>query len=640
MIKKILAVMLAASTIMTMSGLVMAGPNDPNDGKPKKIVGKKRLRNDEENESDEEESQEGKKLKIGEDQYIKINQGEKEKKNSDEKDKQPKEEKKVKSDDGALDEVDIQQSSLISRFNDLFRQDFKDDSERMEFADVVRGLSNCDFFNKYSNLEIKKLMQKLIQCLKLNSDKVKSDVSQTMISITVKCNLKEGNINDMLKILNLCSQTDNNKAKLNVVNAISTVVDGGLRDKFNNQQINSLVAILNCCLNAADEETAKCAAKVTETMLLNGVGDESVSQQIDDMLKIWRKCLVFPGARQSVVVAAARMIKTKLIGKFKNQQVNDLIEILAGCSETADQGLKQKITLFVALMARDASLSMQQIQTLSKILNQCVVTSETSSVKQFAAKAIHNLIRRALVDGTFHRGGLGDEFEKELIKDLTSQLIICSDSAEAQKYVIWAIGLMVEHSLLIGYGKEQLVELSNMLVGWSNNFHVKSDVAWAIGLLAYGGLVRGGFFAGFDKEQRLELTKALINCSENPAAKANVARAIGQIISRELLLRGYDEKELSELEAALISCADEYDAKPYVASDISILANEGWFCGCDKKQMFDIVDVLRSCLKNAKAKKGVAKAIGYLTYYGCFKDFSKDEFEDILSLFKSCVKEN
>ena len=503
MIKKILAVMLAASTVMTMSGLVMAGPNDPKDGKQKKILGQKRSRDDEENESDEEESQEGKKLKIGENQYIKINQGEKEKKKSDEKDKQGEEEKKA--DDGDLDEVDIQESNLISRFNDLFREDFKDDSERMQFADVVRDLSNCDFFNKYSNSEIKKLMQKLIQCLKLNSDNVKSDVSQTMISIIVKCNLNKEIIDDLLTILDLCLQTDNNKAKSNVVNAISTVVDGGLCDEFNNQQINSLVAILNCCLNAADEETAKCAAKVTETMLLNGVVDESASQQIDAMLTIWLKCLVFQWARQSVVAAVARMTKTNLIKKFKNQQINDLIAILAGCSEVANQEIKKKITWFVAFMTREASLSIQQIQTLANILKQCVMMSETSSVKQFAARAIYNLIARALLDGTFHRGGLGDEFEKELIKDLTSQLIICSDSAEAQKYVIRAIGFMAKHSLLIGYGKEQLVELSNMLVGWSNNFHVKSDVAWAIGRLAYGGLVRGGFFAGFDKEQRLEL---------------------------------------------------------------------------------------------------------------------------------------
>ena len=637
MIKKILAVILAASTVMSMSGLVMAGPNDPKDEKPKKILGKKKSRDDEENESDDEESEGGKKLKIGEGQCVKVNQSKKEKKKSDDKDRQVKEEEKAK--DSDLYEMNIQESNLISRFNDLFSRSFRDDSEKMEFADVVRDLSNCDFFNKYSKSKIKQLMKRLIQCLKLNSDNVKSDVSQAMISIIVKCNLNKGNINDLLKILDLCSQTDNNKAKLNVMNAISAVVDGGLRCEFNNQQINSLVAILARCSNAIDEETAKCAAKAVETVIQNGVVDESASQQMDDMAAIWLKCSMFPGARQSVVAAVELMAKENLIGKFKNQPINSLIEILARCSETDNQEVKKQITRIVAIIPRDASFSVQQIQILANILKQCVMTSETSSVKQFAAMAIYNLIQRALVDRTFHRAGLGDECEKELIKDLTSQLIVCSDSATAQTYVVRSIGVMAAQSLLIGYGKEQLVELSNMLVGLSNNFHVKSDVALAIGRLVYGGLVRGGFFAGFDKGQRLELTKALISCSENSNAKAIVAYAIGRFIYGGLL-RGYSEIEISELEDALISCVGEYDAKPYVASAISIWARAGWFRGRDKKQMVDIVNVLRSCLENANAKKGVARAIGYLTYAGCFKDFSKDAFEDILLLFKSCVKGN
>ena len=637
MIKKILAVMLAASTVMSMSGLVMAGPNDPKDEKPKKILGQKKSRDDEENESDDEEGEGGKRLKIGEGQYIKINQSKKEKEKSDDKDRQIKEEKKAK--DSDLDEMHIQESNLISRFNDLFSGSFRNDSEKMEFANVVRDLSNGHFFNKYSKSKIKQLMKRLIQCLKLNSDNVKSDVSQAMTSIIVKCNLNKGNINDLLKILDLCSQTDNNKAKLNVMNAVSTVVDGGLRCEFNNQQINSLVAILARCSNAADEETAKCVVKATETVIQNGVADESASQQADDMAAIWLKCSMFPGARQSVVASVALMAQKNLIGKFKNQQINSLIEILARCSETDNQEVKKQITRIVAIIPRNASFSVQQIQTLANILKQCVMTSETGSVKKFAAMAIYNLIQKALVDKTFHRAGLGDECEKELIKDLTSQLIVCSDSAEAQISVVRSIGFMAAQSLLVGYGKEQLVELSNMLVGLSNNFYVKADVALAIGRLAHGGLVRGGFFAEFDKEQRLELTKALINCSENSSAKASVAYAIGRFISGGLH-RGYNAVEMGELEAALISCVGEYDAKPYVASVISTLARAGWLRERDKKQMVDIVNVLRSCLENANAKKGVARAIGYLTYAGCFKDFSKDEFEDILSLFKSCAKEN
>ena len=177
--RKILAVMIVASTVMAMPGSSLACPDGVGDGNPEKLFTSHKRQRGEENSEDEDyedelfgDSEGGKRLKTGENQYVKF--GKNKKQNENEPQKQ-----------GQSFNLDDE----ISKLNSLLKKFPQKEDEKNQIKNVFENLMKHYLQGGCCVSEVVKLIKAIVDCL--DNQAAKLEIARVIAVIALNGLLSE-----------------------------------------------------------------------------------------------------------------------------------------------------------------------------------------------------------------------------------------------------------------------------------------------------------------------------------------------------------------------------------------------------------------------------------------------------------------
>ena len=448
-LKRILAIMLSASTVMTMSGLVMAGPDD----KPKKMLGQKRLR-DEENESEGEEEEEEEE---GYSMHESFSDDEEEDYDEDKHHEYPlygdDEEKEEKEENKA---ENISSKTQISEFEALLNKPIESDVDGKEFASVVMNMLKVKLLKDSMKSNLYRIMPLLLQCS--GYDKARANVAGALRDFAQKGlfnGFKEGQVNELIDILKRCAQTD--EARANVARALGNFAQKGLFNGFGVGQSSELIDILNICA-----QTDKARANVADSLNCIGGGfwDEANEKQIGVLIDTLNKCAQTGKACSKVAFTVGEFIQNGLLIRCTTQQISAISAVLIECSK--DENAQSKVSYSLRILTNELLKCSRDENALPK-------------VKEIALDIIGQLIKKANYDvlkwkisyviSNFSSNGLINRLSEDKVLEIINFLASCADDMDAKEYVASSIASLALNNCLNSFKgqPEKLLTLVDIL---------------------------------------------------------------------------------------------------------------------------------------------------------------------------------
>ena len=303
-IKKILAVMIVASTISTTPILTSACP--PKNGAKEKSCQK----NESENNPDKTQAANSKMFVI----------------TKPEANKQPTIGEKNQSQNVVKNPLDDD----IQKMNDILSKPLHSELERRFFVQTIKNLSKYCFFKDWAKTKVDNILITLRSCL--ISQDLHPDIA-TIISYMIEVGCFEGlpknKISGLLNSLAQCAYSAVDKK--NVLVVISSLVKSKFLENSSSEMIFNVVCILGEC--SRDLGNGIHVAIIMKYLASGGYFKAYNQNQIHTVLSILNNCAKDDFAKREVADAIKYLIDLK---NFQNQSL-ELVDILDKCSANSGQ---------------------------------------------------------------------------------------------------------------------------------------------------------------------------------------------------------------------------------------------------------------------------------------------------------------
>ena len=598
-IKKILAVMIAASTISTTPILARALP--PKNGAEEKSCQK----NESGNNPDKKQTPDNK--------MFLITQPEVKKQTSIEEKKQSQNVIKNPLDDD------------IQRMNDIVSRPFHNEPERRFFVQTIKNFSKYCFFKDWAKTKVDNILITLRSCL--ISQDLHPDIA-TIISYMLEVGCFEGlaknKISEILKPLAQCSYSA--AARKNVLVAMSSLVRSKFLESSSSEMIFNVVCILSEC--SRDVESGINVAIIMKYLASGGYFKAYNQNQIHTVLSILNNCAKDDFAKREVADVIEYLID---LGIFQNCPL-ELVDILDKCSANSGQypgifSSGNAVVLAISRLVECGCLEECSQASASQIMNilfrcsgcGCDKNEIENIIKYLKEKGylkhwLENNIAAKKISTLFKNSeSHAESYEpkKKTSDGENKKTVKTNEPAKTNDIVI---DLAKKTTLSNKAKKTAMLNKPEIcLLGKKTNCDDKTNsldknLSEAIKNLVKEECSKPGSIGNLSDDKISKIIYMLRDHCDNERKKKCVAMAIEWLANRNLL-RNFSKSKILQTVDILNACADDFDAKKFVVKAITVLLQKDFLNTFSTSELKNVKKILIKCLDGEGAKALVAFAI-------------------------------
>ena len=639
-LNKILAIIFATTTVMTMPGLTNAIPTkkgkDDKTGKTSSEFLKKKRGRSNNNVDDSESSESSESLGsswldkslselVREDQLKKAKLEEEKLEKEKLKQQKLKEEKlkheKLEAEE-IKEDVDFALDGEISKFGSLLKKFSNAESEKKELKSAFENLIKCYFQKSPSAGRANKLIKTLEACLE--NESAKPEIAQAITLFASKGGLKDCHakqIRNLLDILKECSK--NISAQVYVVWAVEVFASEKLLKNFSAEQVIEITNLLRDC-GEYNYYAKVYVARAISQLALGGFLKGYSAEQVDSVVGTLYMCssddfipdiLSAFGSLANMNLlngqsAYKRLLITNCILKFLDSKKDERKIWFA-----ADDALTGTLV--------DCKMMDEYFNGKNAVIsNQLVEHSPVGRVEEGVARLIAIFAKKGLF------AGQSADKMWPIIKKLSN-----FEKPSSQKNVVEAIGWLASSGCLDSYDFKQIRELTTRLARCFSVEDAKKSVSFAISELTEKNILNHYSTTCVLNPLKDSLSKLL---EDNEAR--NCLEEVAGCLSKSEKFKKYNVEQILNLTHKLLIYFSNINSG-FDPSDFEFpaqwLAIKDSFKGCCFEEALQMSKVLCEGVEDENVKMIVAAMIGYLSENNLLGQYPSDKIINMRKILEN-----
>ena len=511
-----------------------------------------------------------------------------------------------------------------------------DDEDEKKFeleAGSKQKNNNCDFS------EIQSLVKKLSDILEKKSQVRGNHIEKIIKKLTEKENLYDqekkifetlfGILNNRLIqnfnagcCIKLLSRNVDNPDVKNVVFDCFCLISSEFQ--FNQTYFKDILKILSFCCD--NEYTRKCGANIINNLYGRGFFVDCSKDQALKIVDIVLNCSNENGAKQNLVDLIVDFAKKNFLEKYPQEKVTKLVDVMIDCSN--DKNARSKVIDGIGLLFRQGAFENCSEEQILKIIDMLNNLSKENDIKGNIATVLKDLTRhlasrkrareympsmvnildscsndndaKVMVASSINFFTQLDFIKsccKKEILSMTNILNICSNNINAKRHILDSVLTLSDRNLLKNYSKEEAAGVIRILFQYVNDDEMVKKYGLSVLKLIYQWSSKNWtnddiaiIIYGFNQYAKdNEIKKQFLNFVENSLEKDSVD--------------DFSSQRMTIIFDMLNKCSHDDDVKKNVAQVVFKLASKGLLEKFSTRENMQIINILNRCVENNNSSK-------------------------------------
>ena len=523
--------------------------------------------------------------------------------------------------------INPQYQHAWAKLRNAFKKSLYTSEEKIDLVQTINTIIENDWTSGWRKTSMYKLIEILGRCI--NEPAAREHIANAMASLTSDYFIRPyspSEISKMVRLLQTLSSDGNFKEQ--VAQSVNNLTYNYLLKDPGEYAKKDVSIMINMLFESLDNEAAKTyiAKSVGELSFLGFL--ENLSQ--DDVSRLTNALINYqindPELKANVTFAIANLAFNHAFSSFSPDQISTIVDTLIGCADSLD-AQKYFANAIVGLLDDELFKKIPENKII-EITNKLKQLSNNNTAKKYVALAISRLAYYNLLRG----------YDDQKMSEIAETLIKCASNEEAKKHVAIAIANLEQDNFLKKYPKSEILKITDSILNFNDNM-VYDDVdridANNIGFLIFE-LARKDLLNEYSDEEIAKMVDLLISrLYELPGeTQEGVASAIAKLASQGLLDK-YCQEKTQDILNVLFNCAEDKadSTKKNVAEAISQLAKRGFLKTYNHAEILKIFQFLDQLAKDSKqAQEGVLDAILEMAKNNLFDQFTEYDISSIFNL--------
>ena len=579
------------------------------------------------------------------------------------------------------------------------------DSELFEVQSLVKQLS--DILEKKSQVngnDIEKIIENLTKKENLFGQEKK--IFETLFNILNNSLIQNSNAGCFIKLFS--KHVGNPDVKNIVFDCFCRI---SFEFQFDQTNFEDIFRILSECSN--DDHAKKCGAYIINNLYSRGFLDSYTKDQALKIVDIMFNYLNQNDAKQNIVDLIVHFAQKGFFFKYPKEKISKLIYVMIACAN--DENAGAKVSDAIGLLFKHGAFEESSEEQILKIIDILNDLSKKSIVKGNVAAIVQDLTRHLDAKNCARKYMLSmvnilnncsndtcakttvassinfltkSDFinvcSKKEILPMTNILNTCCENVNvnARKHILDSILTLSDKNLLKGYSKEEAASVIKTLFKYVNDDEVAKKYGLSILKLIYQWISKNwtehdrakimnvyneyikdneikkqfldfvenslekDFVDDLSSNQMVIVFDLLNKCSFNGETQKNVAQVIFKLESKgflqkflpreniqiiNMLNRCVDNNDLTK-----ISESDEIYIKKLTCSVINSMISKCHLNSISEEEISVVLETLDKCAEVKEIKNNVLNSIINEILNDIFKNSQKDNFIKILNILDKC----